>query len=493
MHYVLTTIELNVDMHLSVTDLLNFYRCPRLLFLNKYGDKTIQLPPSDFLKRLWKFGRGYEIKVIDFFKYEKPKYRVGDYEDGFKKTVELMKKGVETIYQGVLKNDELTGIPDFLIKVGGNSLFGNYYYYAVDIKGASTSRERYLFQLASYSYLLGDIQGFTPLYGGLLLLDLDLQIRFFYGLMKQIVFAINESRNILSNPENMPGLFIDSNCPMCQWYNFCLPEANQKEDLSLISGVNRKIKSELQKISINSYAKLADCTVDDFSQIEELNGEKGKNVILQAKALKGKKIYLKSIPGLAKDNGEIYVDFESDIVFDEKGTDLTRIDYLIGLLKSEAQKEDYSYLLLEEEEEFLSEFASYLTKYLDFTFYHYGHYEQSILEEKWDTVPKIRLVNLEKVIKDSLIMPVTSYSLKNIAKVLGFKWKNKEASATQSMCWYSSYLETKDRSFLDLSIQYNKDDCYALKFIKDWLVSLKEKDIPLEQFIGLDRIKAPSY
>ena len=470
-------------MKLSVTDLLNFYRCPRLLFLNEFGDKTFQVPPSDFLRKLWKVGRTYESKVVDFFKYEKPKYKVGDYKEGFNQTLALMKNGAHTIYQGVLKNDELIGIPDFLIKAKGSSIFGNYYYYAVDIKGASTSRERYLFQLASYSYLLGDIQGFTPLYGGLLLLDIDLQIRYFYGLMKQVIYAISESKNILSNPEIMPDLFIDSNCTMCQWYNFCLPEANQKEDLSLVAGINRKIKDELQKISIKSYGELANCTPDDISQIEELNGEKGKSILLQAKSLKEKKIYLKSMPHLPEDNEEVFIDFESDMVFDEKGMELTRVDYLIGLLKHEKGKDIYSYLLLEDEEKLLGDFIAFLNDHMYHTFYHFGHYEQSIFDNKWDKLPKVRLVNLEKVIKESIIMPVTSYSLKSIAKVLGFRWKNKEATAIQSMCWYSSYLETKDRSFLDLSIQYNQDDCLALLFIKRWLNDLKKKDLPVGEFI----------
>lgn len=469
-------------MELSVTDLLNFFRCPRLLFLNLHGDKALQLTPSDFLKRLWKFGRNYESRVIDFFKYEKPKYKVGDYKKGFEETLKLMKAGVETIYQGVLKNDEIRGIPDFLIKAKGNSLFGDYYYYAVDIKSASTARERYLFQLASYSYLLGEIQGFTPLYGGLLFLDLDLQIKHFYGLVKQVVYAINEGKKILSNTETMPDLFIDSNCQMCQWYNFCLPEANQKEHLSLVPGVNRKIKEKLEKISIKTYGDLANCSSDDISSIEELNGEKGEMILLQAKSLKEKKIYLKSIPELPKTNQEVFIDFESDMVFDEKGTELLRIDYLIGLLKDGL----YSCLLLEEsEEKLLNDFTQFLNEHSDYNFYHYGHYEQSIFENKWDTLPKVNLINIEKIVKDSVIMPVTSYSLKNIAKVLGFRWKNKEASATQSMCWYSNYLETKDRKYLDLSIEYNQDDCLALAFIKNWLLSLKEKDVPEGKFIDI--------
>lgn len=477
-------------MQLSVTDLLNFYRCPRLLFLNEYGDKSLQLPPSDFLKRLWKFGRGYETKVIDFFKYEKPKYKVGDYKDGYKKTLELMKAGVETIYQGVLKNDELTGIPDFLIKAKGNSLFGDYYYYAIDIKGASTSRERYLFQLASYSYLLGDIQGFTPLYGGLLLLDIDLQIRYFYSLMKDVIYAISESKNILGNPESMPDLFIDSNCQMCQWYSFCLPEAQRREHISLVSGVNRKLKEELKKIGITTYNELANSKTDDLLNINELGSEKAKIIISQARCLKEKKIFLKSMPDLRENGTEVFIDFESDMIFDEKGMELTRVDYLIGILEKRGLNQNYKHLLLESEEQLLNDFISYLNKNPDSVYYHYGHYEQAIFDEKWDKLPKVNLVNLEKIVKDSLILPVTSYSLKNIAKLLGFKWKNKEASATQSMCWYSMYLETKERAYLDLSIQYNHDDCLALKFIKDWFASLKERKLPVGEFFALDKVKS---
>lgn len=473
-------------MKLSVTDLLNYYRCPRLLFLNHYGDKSLQLPPGDFLKRLWKVGRDYEAKVTDFFYYKKPKYRIGDHEQGFKATIEFMKEGVEVIYQGVLKNDELLGIPDFLMKARGNSVFGDYYYYAVDIKGASTSKDRYLFQLASYSYLLGDIQGFTPLYGALLLLDLDFQIKYFPALMKQVIEVIEETRKILSNPDVMPDLFIDSGCQMCQWYNFCLPESKEREHLSLVSGINRKMKESLETIPIKSYSELADCTTSDILQIEDLTGIKGENIILQAKSLKENRIYLKSMPEIEEGKKETYIDFESDMVFDEKGTELTRVDYLVGLLEYNNFNETYSYLLLEDSEEYLrKELEKFLLEHIDYTFYHYGHYEQTIFNGKWDILPKVKLINIEKIIKDNLILPVYSYSLKNIARFLGFRWKNKVATATQSMCWYTSYLESKDKKFLELSIEYNRDDCYALLYIKNWLLSLKQKNIPAKEFIDI--------
>lgn len=474
-------------MTLSSSDVLNYYRCPRLLFLNKHGEKSLQLPPSDFLQRLWKVGRDYESKVIQYFKYRKPKYKVGDYETGLKETIKLMEEGVDYIYQGVLKNDDLIGIPDILIKKEGYSKFGNYYYYPVDIKGASSSRDKYLFQLASYAYVLGEIQTFTPLQGGLMLLNLDLQIRYLHDFMPQVINMIEKSKSIVSDYDNMPDLFIDSNCQQCMWSDLCLPEAHKKKDLSLVPTLNRKIKAKLQNISINNYAELANCSKEDLANIESLANGKGHQLILQAKALNEGKIYLKSIPELPETHGkEIIMDFESDFIMDDTGTDIRRVDYLIGLLKFEDQKPFYYCIILDEsEEKLLEEFSGFIKEHPDFTFFHYGHYEQSVLDNKWNTLPNTKLFNLEKAVRDSLIMPVTSYSLKHIAKTLGFKWTNKEASATQSMCWYSQYLQTNDRQFLNLSIQYNMDDCLALYTVKEWLSHLKEKNIPIGKFIDI--------
>ena len=58
----------------------------------------------------------------------------------------------------------------------------------------------------------------------------------------------------------------------------------------------------------------------------------------------------------------------------------------------------------------------------------------------------------------------------------------------QSMCWYSNYLETKDRKYLDLSIEYNQDDCLALHFIKEWLLNLKTQEVRVAEFVNIKEI-----
>jgi uncharacterized protein len=39
------------------------------------------------------------------------------------------------------------------------------------------------------------------------------------------------------------------------------------------------------------------------------------------------------------------------------------------------------------------------------------------------------------------------------------------------MLWYRLWLDTENRQYLDDSVLYNEDDCWATKLIKDWVVS----------------------
>jgi len=46
---------------------------------------------------------------------------------------------------------------------------------------------------------------------------------------------------------------------------------------------------------------------------------------------------------------------------------------------------------------------------------------------------------------------------------------NPQANGSQSIYWYDQWLETGDRTFLDIIQRYNEDDCRATRHVKDWL------------------------
>ena len=66
--------------------------------------------------------------------------------------------------------------------------------------------------------------------------------------------------------------------------------------------------------------------------------------------------------------------------------------------------------------------------------------------------------------------PLYSYSLKDIARYLGFNWRDKTPSGALSIQWFNEYLKDLDQTKLQRILDYNEDDCKATMIIKDFLV-----------------------
>ena len=78
-------------------------------------------------------------------------------------------------------------------------------------------------------------------------------------------------------------------------------------------------------------------------------------------------------------------------------------------------------------------------------------------------------MDLLPILKNSAVLPIIFYSIKDVAKYLGFKWTSVDAGGAQSMIWYDKWLETQDRKYLDEVIRYNEEDCKAMVKIKAFL------------------------
>jgi len=71
--------------------------------------------------------------------------------------------------------------------------------------------------------------------------------------------------------------------------------------------------------------------------------------------------------------------------------------------------------------------------------------------------------------------PLASYSIKDIASYLGFKWRDESPSGALSIQWFNEYIETKNPDIMKRIIEYNEDDCKATLVLKDELVELAKK------------------
>jgi predicted RecB family nuclease len=136
------------------------------------------------------------------------------------------------------------------------------------------------------------------------------------------------------------------------------------------------------------------------------------------------------------------------------------------------------YDVVREERQAWEQFLQLAQRYPDAPIYHFHGFEVQTcrrLGEQYRTDPRQlrqllqRFVDLQAWVQRSVVLPIESYSLKNIARWLGFQWRLPDANGAQSIYWYSQWLETRERRYLEHSLIYNEDDCRATHRLKDWL------------------------
>jgi uncharacterized protein len=176
---------------------------------------------------------------------------------------------------------------------------------------------------------------------------------------------------------------------------------------------------------------------------------------------------------------EVYFDIESDPT---RG-----VDYLFGLLMRDTAtgKDRYQSIIAKDpvhEKEAWTKFLDTITELEDFVIYHYAHYEQTVFDQlvtrygaPSGLVQKFHehAIDLHLKTVESVVLPLYFYTLKDIARFLGYEWADPEAGGAESVVWYDEWLKTGDASYLDRIIRYNEDDVRATMLLKDWLIGNK--------------------
>ena len=115
--------------------------------------------------------------------------------------------------------------------------------------------------------------------------------------------------------------------------------------------------------------------------------------------------------------------------------------------------------------------------------YYYSHYERTTLRKLQRRFPDIaskdEIENLfspssavdlyTDVVRKKTEWPTNDYSIKTLATHLGFKWRDKEPSGAASIEWYHRWVETQDSRLRQRILDYNEDDCIAMRVLLDAL------------------------
>ncbi len=480
--------------------LLNYKRCKRRAFLDTYGDLNSQEQEQDFLKKLRRDSHAHQQAILSKEIHYSPKYPRGDWQAAAKATLELMQQGKERISQAVLlmqtQGVMLLSRPDLLVKKPGQSVFGDWMYVPIGIKLGKRPKPEYQIVAAFGAHLLASAQGICPSSAWLILRRQDsyvVNLDRWLPLMQDILSECLET--LLSHHE--PEVFISrQRCGLCRWYSSCYAIAKASQHLSLLPGVTPTRYRDLQTLDVTTVQSLATASISTLETI--VISEIASSLIQQAQSTVQNRAILRQqyfshtdTPNFIKKTN-ILSTASVELYFDIEAEPELQLDYLLGVLVIDyrSNTETFYAFLAEsprDEASIWQQFLDLVAIYPDAPIFHFSDYEVETVKRlfklyKTSSPQQIRhlvsrFVDVHQLVMDTVTLPVESYSLKHLARYLGFEWRDSGVTGQECVCLYDKWLETSDRSLLNLILRYNEDDCRATHHLKYWLVNFLQNSV----------------
>lgn len=465
---------------------------PLWIWYDHFGDQSKKEEISEFTLKLMESGVLHEDEYIAGMQVSK--VEAIETEEALMATLEFMRQGVGVIYQGCIQIEHegviYRGRPDLLERREGKSVFGDWYYVPVEIKWSSKIKTIYKQQLAFYSIILEKLQGYFPEEVGVINRHHD---KLVHQLSSEDVdktrCCIEKIVKVMKGKK--PTLTITSTSKDSPWFKAALQEAEESQDIALIYKLDARSLVALRNEGIRTIEDIAAADLNMLPKIPYASSDTLQRAQLQAKAL---------LEGCVLPIGEMEELPEKDLklYFDIEGDPLLEVDYLFGVWVSGDSTGQYAkaanvrvyedgkyfvYFLAKQPEEEEGMWQGFLEWVAclpeEYTVYHYANYEKSHLKSLAEEYGgsraleefQSRLVDLQKVVEESVIFPLYFYSIKDIAKskFLNFAWRHQKAGGGQSVFWYEQWLETGNGEVLEDIINYNEDDVRATECLYLWL------------------------
>ncbi|HTK59898.1 MAG TPA: TM0106 family RecB-like putative nuclease [Candidatus Baltobacteraceae bacterium] len=460
--------------HLTADAFYRYLKCPHWVYWDIFGDPKEKGEVPPMLQKLREDGVLHEKRCVEKMGAFEELPSSGEPEELFAMTIEAMRRGAPLIYQGTLLDDVWSGRPDLLRRVETPSKFGAWSYEAVDIKSSREITEAQSYQLVFYALLLKKIQGVKP--EALKILNVDGEERSMPIDDAEPGFFEVLDRILAIRAGEKPPLSFMSSCKDSPWFALCKREAEEGDDISLLYKIYKSEAKRLREAGYATLTKLAEADLATLkADVKGVSDHRVERLQLQAQALHGKET-------LRIDEARL-PDAEVELHFDIEGDPMIGVEYLHGLLIREGGTDTYKAFAAEDpadEGRAWTEFCDFIEGYAGAPIYHYGWYELDAirrLSNRYGISRKAaialdpsNMIDLNRVTQRCVIFPLYFYSLKDVAKHLGFRWRASDASGANSVMWFQEWCEKKDRALFQKIVDYNEDDVRATAHLKDWLV-----------------------
>ncbi len=506
-------------MLIDAEQLTNYQRCHRRAYLDVYGDLEQRDATNEYLLKLIQDSQEHQRLFIQKHHLTQPSYTPDDWQAAHNATLELMQQGVEQIYQGVLLAETADGItlksnPDLLIKQSGRSLFGDWLYAPMEIKLGKRPKMEYQIAVAFHALVAAEVQGAWCEEAWLLLRERGTFSVDLWEMLPRMQEILDGCIQMLVQQQEPEVFIARSRCSLCHWLSHCHTIAKSDYHLSLLPGVTPTRYLQLQALNLTTVRSLAEINPADLEPLPGFGRETAYKLVRQARsALHNQALLVEeslSVTGVnfAGNNRAALSSYyphpilaasgiptaSVELYFDIEAEPSLNLAYLHGVLVVDrsANSQTFYPLLAEspaDEVQVWERFLELVWQYPNAPIFHFCPYELQTVERlaKLYSTPShqvkpllSRFVDLHERITQLVTLPVESYALKPIARWLGFNWRDPSANGAQSICWYSQWLSTGDRTYLDSILTYNEDDCRATHHVKDWLVGFLVESVSIK-------------
>ncbi len=528
-------------VRISGSTLYQYELCPAKPYCLWTEDPTDLIPL--YLQKRMNDGQRYEKKVVSGISGI-VEVKDKDKRDAYRATIQLMKRGVPWIYQGVIAKKNripLLGTPDLMRRIEGRSKLGGYHYEILDVKSSRELKNSQKMQVVFYAYLLEAVQGVFPEYSWIINgLGQYLKVNNRENL--EIMLAKLKELQAIALGAKIPPIYQQGECERCQWQTHCLAILKESDCVSLLRGVGPKLAASLNAKGFKTLTNLYRARVEDLIIVDGVREKTANKLIISAKSMKedaGKIHVNEKLLALEPEKESFILDFEGiygkpkiedtfvylagilrkpkrlgrlDAFFSKKISRkqngkknfywrfLKRFNQLRNFLREQRSRPCIRVLRgnlveviqitgknLEDEKKVWYKMIDFFSHYSDFAIYHYGVYDKTVLKRLISRYGKRNPSVADKILEscvDLYQIVLRTFTL----PITRYKLKTVVPYLIKDWKWrsllvqFDQWIESMDRKEQHNFLEYNRDDLYATQLLLEYL--LEVRDFILEQGLG---------
>ena len=435
--------------------------------------------------------------------FERPEHSIAGFVAAQEQTVAAMERGDHLIFQATFFDGTFLGHPDFLRRIETPSERWPWSYEVIDTKLAVNPKPYFVIQICNYSEHLARIQGTMPEYGSIVLGSGE-ERRYRLGDYAAYYRRVKQRFLARFEPDASPEASYPhkcAHCKTCKWNDQCSAQRTQDDHLSEVAWMRR---DQIERFNRSGIARVVDLAAarDDqrpHGMNEDTFAKLRRQAAMQVRGRTEGPLHQLIEHEKWNGFGLMPEPAEGDVFFDMEGDPLyepTRgLEYLFGCWLPDDEPRFKAFWALDRAaekrafEDFIDFIVDRRRTYPAMHVYHYADYEKSALRrlaqahctreaEVDDLLRAEVLVDLYAVVRQSLVISESSYSIKRLEKFYPLQRLTEVKKGDDSIVMFEQWLLDRARKDILHDIErYNEDDCRSTLLLRDWLLERREEAI----------------